>query len=572
MAKVVEGAERFGDAGVAECGAEVGAGESGRVDRRALLGVMEDKVVVSLVGAGSPVVAEELLSAGAELDEAVAGLGLRRRKAAADECFADFECVVEEMEVAPAEREEFAAAHAGTEGDEGDAGPLVDYAYSYNLDGQKTQEIRSGGGLATETTSYDYDDLGRLKATTLPNGIVRSYAFDLDSNRTQIVENGSTVATYSYDPATTPGVDQLTSVTEGGSTRTFAYNADGETTSYGDKTLSWDGWGRHSGGSFAGQSVSYQFDPGGFRRQRTSSTATTRYLLGGLFETDNLGTITLSDIDGPAGDLAHYSGPPSTGSTVSYLYFNGHGDLASTADGAGARTAAHTYDPFGTPLQAPPANTASERWTGRWDKKYDATTGIVEMGVRPYDASLGRFLSVDPVDGGSANNYDYAGQDPINGYDLDGRICISPSCAKKAVKKAAKATWEHRGTIAKEVAIASATFGAGLAATAGCGGNVACGIAAGAAARAVVSGALHAATGSSPGRAIEAGALAAVTGGVSVTVAARTGGRASVEFVAKAAWARTNGQSVTSIRAFGGGYTLRGPGGQFSGVLRCQYC
>jgi hypothetical protein len=45
------------------------------------------------------------------------------------------------------------------------------------------------------------------------------------------------------------------------------------------------------------------------------------------------------------------------------------------------------------------------------------------MGARPYDPSFGRFLSVDPIDGGSLNNYDYAGQDPINGYDLDG-TCI----------------------------------------------------------------------------------------------------------------------------------------------------
>jgi hypothetical protein len=27
-------------------------------------------------------------------------------------------------------------------------------------------------------------------------------------------------------------------------------------------------------------------------------------------------------------------------------------------------------------------------------------------------------LQADPIDGGSANNYDYAGQDPINGYNL----------------------------------------------------------------------------------------------------------------------------------------------------------
>jgi hypothetical protein len=44
------------------------------------------------------------------------------------------------------------------------------------------------------------------------------------------------------------------------------------------------------------------------------------------------------------------------------------------------------------------------------------------MGARPYDPNTGRFLAVDPIPGGSLNNYDYAGQDPINNYDLDGTI------------------------------------------------------------------------------------------------------------------------------------------------------
>src|SRR5581483_2012011 len=103
-----------------------------------------------------------------------------------------------------------------------------------------------------------------------------------------------------------------------------------------------------------------------------------------------------------------------------YLYYNGHGDLAAEADASGNRTALHTYDPFGAPLDTQPADQTVHRFTGAFAKQYDTATSLILMGARPYDPALGRFLAVDPIDGGSLNNYDYAGQDPINGYDLDG--------------------------------------------------------------------------------------------------------------------------------------------------------
>ncbi len=112
--------------------------------------------------------------------------------------------------------------------------------------------------------------------------------------------------------------------------------------------------------------------------------------LGGLIETTDVGAITLFDIDGPLGDLAHYTAAPTTGQTaVSFLHSNAHGDLAAETNPAGTRTAAYTYDPYGAPLESPPADTTSERWTGQWDTKLDTrlrprgrTPGADRRGLR----------------------------------------------------------------------------------------------------------------------------------------------------------------------------------------------
>jgi RHS repeat-associated protein len=311
-----------------------------------------------------------------------------------------------------------------------DSSPLADYSYTYNADGKRLSETRTSGSNS-QTTDYGYDNAGRLDQATLPDGTCRDYSYDRDSNRSQITEsptgcNGtfSTTASYSYDPVTTAGTDQLTSITTGGNTTDYAYTIDGQVLSQGTTSLTWDGFGRLATATVGANTVTYTYDPAGALMTRASSSPskTSNYLLGDLFETDNSGSITTSYADGPAGDLASYTGPPRSTSTVSYLYYDAHGNLAAEANSSGSQTADHTYDPFGGPTDSVPSNTTIHRFTGRWKKQYDTATGDILMGARPYDPNTGRFLEVDPVPGGSLNNYDYSGQDPINNYDLDGDV------------------------------------------------------------------------------------------------------------------------------------------------------
>ncbi len=333
-----------------------------------------------------------------------------------------------------------------------DSAPIADYSYTYNQDGQRTEQDATFGSASVAATLYTYDRLGRLETVVYPDTSSERYCYDPDSNRSYLMASATddcgetdATSTYSYTAGADTPVDAITAQT--GPSHSFTY--DGGGTALGDgmltvrdsDTYTWDGNGRLEDSTVGDKTACYTFSPDGSLKTRiydsggsstcTTALSTVNYLLGDLYETDAGGTVTTSYTNGPAGDLASYDGPPTGDSTVDYLYYDGHGDLTAEADDSGAATATHTYSPFGVPIDTPPVDTTSHRYTARWDKQYDSTTSLVLMGARPYDPSIGRFLAVDPIDGGSLNNYDYAAQDPMDEYDLTGR---SLWCYKKCKK------------------------------------------------------------------------------------------------------------------------------------------
>jgi RHS repeat-associated protein len=117
-------------------------------------------------------------------------------------------------------------------------------------------------------------------------------------------------------------------------------------------------------------------------------------------------------INGPDGLLVI-----DTAGTPSYPIQNAHGDSVGATDTNGVYTANPATDEWG--VGTPPANRLG--WLGGKERfSTGGNLGLIRMGIRLMDPALGRFLSVDAIAGGSANDYDYCYADPINCNDLGG--------------------------------------------------------------------------------------------------------------------------------------------------------
>jgi RHS repeat-associated protein len=88
-------------------------------------------------------------------------------------------------------------------------------------------------------------------------------------------------------------------------------------------------------------------------------------------------------------------------------------------------------------------------WLGQHQRLTDHQPGMIatiEMGARPYHPSIGRFLTIDPIEGGSCNDYDYTCQDPLNNLDLDGKMALpgfEGDCYSR-LEQGCSASWQER--------------------------------------------------------------------------------------------------------------------------------
>ena len=98
---------------------------------------------------------------------------------------------------------------------------LAAFGYTFNGQGQRLTETSPDG-----TTTYTYDNLGRLSGTTYPDTTpAETFGYDAAGNRTSRTSNGATT-TYTYNDA-----NELATAATSGSTATYSYDLDGNRTS-----------------------------------------------------------------------------------------------------------------------------------------------------------------------------------------------------------------------------------------------------------------------------------------------------------------------------------------------------
>ncbi|MEV4134785.1 RHS repeat-associated core domain-containing protein [Dactylosporangium sp. NPDC049742] len=261
------------------------------------------------------------------------------------------------------------------------------------------------GGPAPYWQSWTYDEVGNRK--------------------TQVdhVSGGTTTATSTIPAPTAAHPHSLSKVdyagVGGAKTNTYAYDNAGNMTTRAvagkpSQTLHWDAEGHlDSVTDTSGASATYVYDVDGSRLISRDSTGATLYIGSQQLHLSTSNVVSTTRFYGATAFR-------TSGEGLCWTASDPHGTSTLSFKAATLTKTQRRMTPFGQSRGTAATWPTNLGFVGGTDDP----TGLTQLGARPYDASIGRFVAIDPIftstDPQTFNGYSYAHNSPINAADSSG--------------------------------------------------------------------------------------------------------------------------------------------------------
>ncbi|MBI3343676.1 MAG: VCBS repeat-containing protein [Gammaproteobacteria bacterium] len=327
------------------------------------------------------------------------------------------------------------------------AGSAVQYLnYRYDAIGNLLERKDANQNL---TETFTYDGLNRLTSSSITGVGTNTYQYDSIGNLTYKSDVG--YYTYGAQGTNIAGPHAVTRTTLGQIATDYTYDANGNQTSGGGRSISYTSFNVPRQITYREASVSFSYDPEHSRVKQVSRpyidgpASTTIYLnprwdIGVHYEKVTKGTVTEHKHYIAAGkeQIAVHIQKTDTAATpavttqkVYYFHTDPLGSIDTLTDEAGKVTERLSYDPWGKRRnpsgQSDPWGQLTSQITrhGYTGHEMLDSVGLIHMNGRVYDPRLARFLSADPhiQDPGnsqSLNRYSYVNNNPLSYTDPSG--------------------------------------------------------------------------------------------------------------------------------------------------------
>jgi len=341
-------------------------------------------------------------------------------------------------------------------GSGGSSTNLQNLAYSWDLNGNLQQRQDLAQSL---TEAFTYDELNRLKTSTLNSVQNLSVSYNADGNITSKSDVGAYDYTTNQGSCSYAGLPTQPHAVRDAGGAVYCYDKNGNMTSRSGSTISWYSYNQPNSIVSGSHSSQFNYTPSYQRWKQValeSGNTTTTYYVGGILEKVIRPTgVTEYRHAIPAGSgMAIYTRRSNLTNSTYYVTSDhlGSGDLI--LDSAGIVLARESFTPFGerrgsnwqgvpsTSDKAAFADVTRRGFTGH--EMLDAVN-LIHMNGRVYDPRIGRFLSADPIVQSMSlsqalNPYSYVMNMPLTLTDPSGYSWLSK--AFRSIAKFFKKFWK----------------------------------------------------------------------------------------------------------------------------------